>query len=108
MCWISRAGRMEGVRLPIGDYLWVQGAIATPDISEDTVACKDFSNRVFGACFEKKIVHVNELINRAAKGDYMRQFRRLHTSKLLWPIVLMDCAPWQFLNDVLCIAFVAG
>jgi len=59
----------------------VQGPVSAANGSEDTLAPQDVScNRVYGACFERKTV--NDLVSRSAKGDHMRQLRRLQMSNL--------------------------
>ena len=34
--------QLEGVKLPIGDYIWVQGHVAAADGLEDILAVKPF------------------------------------------------------------------
>ena len=64
--------QVSGVKLPIGDYIWVQGHVAAADGSEDTPAPQDVSsNRVFGACLERKTV--NDLGSHSARGDHMSE-----------------------------------
>jgi hypothetical protein len=68
--------RLEGLahvefqKLKLGDYLWLR------------------QNRVLGACIERKTV--NDLVGRSAKGDHLRQLRRLRGSTLPWPALLLE------------------
>ena len=58
--------QVKGIKLPIGDYIWVQGHVATADGSDDTLAPQDVSSNIgFGACFEGKTV--NDLVSRLTR-----------------------------------------
>ena len=61
---------MDFQKLKLGDYLRLQG------------------DSVVGACIERKTV--NDLVGRYAKGDHLRQLRRLRGSALRWPSLLVE------------------
>lgn len=68
--------RLEGVAdvdfrdLKLGDYMWLQ------------------DRHVVGACIERKTV--NDLVGRSAKADHLRQLRRLRSSSLPWPTLVIE------------------
>ena len=70
--WASYMIWCDGIWVPWGfvnlvvcDYTWVRACPARP---------------LLGACIERKTV--GDLISRSARGDHLRQLRRLQVSKL--------------------------
>jgi len=67
---------VEFTNLGIGDYLWLRGS------SEQQ------GERLALACVERKTIR--DLVGRSAKGDHLRQLRRLEVSSFPWSALLLE------------------
>ncbi|CAE8625305.1 unnamed protein product [Polarella glacialis] len=69
---LAGAVEVDFAKLQVGDYVWVSGP----------------ERRLLGACIERKTV--SDLVGRSARGDHLRQLRRLQLPGILWPAVVLE------------------